>query len=190
MFTSLQAAGIFLIQSIFNAYLYIILLRIVLQYSGISYYNPLAQLCVRLTDKPMHLFYFLRKVPTKIDLAALAWFFVVQLLYFIAILLLAGVSIPAAIFPTLLLFLLKNSISCLLNLYFYSLLMMVILSWVSPPGGSPIYEAFFKITEPLLRWIRKVIPPIAGFDLSPVVAMLLIQAIQIAGEGLLGKMFS
>jgi YggT family protein len=60
-------------------------------------------------------------------------------------------------------------------LYFFLILAVVILSWVGSGLRHPIIPLMYQITEPVLRPIRKVIPPIAGFDLSALFAIIAIR---------------
>ncbi len=70
-----------------------------------------------------------------------------------------------------------------LNLYMWCLIIMAIMSWLLAFNvlnrGNPtvyrIFQFFEQITEPVLRPIRRMIPPIGGLDVSPVVLILLIQ---------------
>lgn len=65
-----------------------------------------------------------------------------------------------------------------INLVFWVLIIRAILSWVSQ-GNNPMEAVFHQLTEPMLRPIRKIIPPIGGLDLSVLVLIIGIQFIQI-----------
>jgi YggT family protein len=57
------------------------------------------------------------------------------------------------------------------------ILVSVFLSWVSPSPYNPVVQTIYGISEPLLMPFRRIIPPIAGLDVSPVVALLCFQFI-------------
>lgn len=60
------------------------------------------------------------------------------------------------------------------------LLIEVIFSWVNP--HAPLAPVVRALNEPLMRPLRRVIPPLGGIDLSPLVAFLLLQiAMRVAG---------
>jgi YggT family protein len=63
----------------------------------------------------------------------------------------------------------------------FILLIRVIMSWVVMYSRSEavqtIYRVFYQITEPLLAPLRRVLPPMGGFDLTPIVAFFIIQMI-------------
>nr|MCH9670167.1 YggT family protein [Gammaproteobacteria bacterium] len=64
--------------------------------------------------------------------------------------------------------------------FFFSILIQVILSWVNQGGGhNPVVGVLHALNEPLLRPARRMIPPISGFDLSPIVVIIGIQLAQI-----------
>jgi YggT family protein len=59
-----------------------------------------------------------------------------------------------------------------------ALLIRVLLSWVPSDPSSPIIRIIHEVTEPVLAPLRRVIPPVGGMDLSPIVAMFVIEMIQ------------
>lgn len=63
----------------------------------------------------------------------------------------------------------------LLNLYSVIVLVAVIASWVRLPPSNPIGRIVYGLTEPLLRPIRRVLPPMGGLDFSPLVLLLALQ---------------
>ncbi len=75
-----------------------------------------------------------------------------------------------------------------LTLLWVSLLVRVILSWIQlagwrPPATGPLrsaYELLYDVTEPPLRALRRILPPAGMFDLSVVVAFIIIFVLQTA----------
>ena len=75
-----------------------------------------------------------------------------------------------------------------LTLIWIILLVRVILSWVQlagwrPPATGPLrsaYDLLFDVTEPPLRLLRRVLPPAGMFDLSIVVAFIIIFVLRTA----------
>lgn len=69
----------------------------------------------------------------------------------------------------------------LLTTFVILLFVRAIISWVNPDPYNPIVRFLITSTEPLLRPLRRVIPPIAGnFDLSPLLALLLLYFLKAA----------
>jgi YggT family protein len=75
-----------------------------------------------------------------------------------------------------------------LDLYKWVLIIYVVMDWLIAFGVINTYNRFvgtvhdilYRLTEPVLRWIRGVIPAVGGLDLSPLVALLVIWFIQYA----------
>jgi YggT family protein len=67
-----------------------------------------------------------------------------------------------------------------INIYFWIILAMVVLSWLvafnvvnrSNPYVRQIGQALERLTEPLLRPIRRVLPDLGGIDISPIVLLI------------------
>ncbi|NPA49714.1 MAG: YggT family protein [Thermodesulfobacteria bacterium] len=59
-----------------------------------------------------------------------------------------------------------------LSLYMWIIIIRALLSWVNPDPYNPIVRFLYNITEPVLSRIRRVLPPLGGIDLSPLVAIL------------------
>lgn len=66
----------------------------------------------------------------------------------------------------------------LLTIYIWLIIARALLSWVTPYTYHPLTNFLYKVTEPLLKPIRKLIPPIYGLDLSPLIVIFLIYLIK------------
>ncbi|MBF0414488.1 MAG: YggT family protein [Magnetococcales bacterium] len=76
-------------------------------------------------------------------------------------------------------------IDFILGIYTWLILIRVLLSWVNPDPYNPIVQFLIQATEPVLRPFRRLIPSVAGLDLSPVAALLAVQLVQRLLVGLL-----
>jgi YggT family protein len=72
---------------------------------------------------------------------------------------------------------LLNFLSLLSLVLWLLIIARVILSWVAPMGGGPFVAFIYQATEPLLAPIRRIIPPTAGIDWSPLILLLLLGAV-------------
>jgi YggT family protein len=77
--------------------------------------------------------------------------------------------IATALFKALL-----QVIDLLLTLYIWLIIARAIISWVSPYPYHPVMRFLYRVTEPVLRPLRRVLPPIYGLDLTPLVVIFLI----------------
>lgn len=68
----------------------------------------------------------------------------------------------------------------LLDLYSWIIIIRAVMSWFSPDPSHPVVRFMEKITEPVLAPLRKLVPPekLGGLDISPLIALFLIQVIQ------------
>ncbi len=75
---------------------------------------------------------------------------------------------------------LATVIDMLLNVYSFLIIGRAIISWVNPDPYNPIVNFLHTATEPVMRYARKIIPPIGGtVDISPIVVLVLIHLVRI-----------
>jgi YggT family protein len=68
----------------------------------------------------------------------------------------------------------------LLQLYVFAIFGRIILSWFPiEPGGAmaTIFSVLYRITEPVLGPVRRILPPMGGFDISPIIVILALELI-------------
>lgn len=65
-----------------------------------------------------------------------------------------------------------------LTIYTWIVILRVLISWVGPDPFNPIVQFLMHVTDPFLDKFRRIIPPLGMFDVSPVVAILVLQALQ------------
>ncbi|MEK6682463.1 MAG: YggT family protein [Nitrospirota bacterium] len=62
-----------------------------------------------------------------------------------------------------------------LNIYMYIIIARALISWVNPDPYNPIVQFLYRITEPVLAPIRRLIPVYRiGIDISPIIVILII----------------
>lgn len=66
----------------------------------------------------------------------------------------------------------------MVNLVFYALLGMIILSWLSPSASNPGAELVIQLSEPFLAPFRRLIPNLGGLDLSPILLFIVINILE------------
>jgi YggT family protein len=62
----------------------------------------------------------------------------------------------------------------LLNVYMLLIIARAIISWVSPDPYNPIVNFLYRATDPVLRYVQRIIPPLGGIDLSPILVLIVI----------------
>ena len=167
----------FLIRVLSHLYLLLFLLRFIMQWIRADFYNPLAQFIVRATNPLVVPARRLIPASSGIDLPTLV---LLVLLEVIATWLLLYVASSPATLIQFAVFVLLRLVSLTLSLYTWTILVYVILGWISPGGYHPLTMMLAELNEPVLRPIRRLLPPISGLDLSPLLAVILIQALSLA----------
>jgi len=66
-------------------------------------------------------------------------------------------------------------VQLLFRLVYLLLLARVVMSWVVPRGvDHPVALAIYRLTDPILEPLRRLVPPIGGLDISPILAFLVL----------------
>jgi YggT family protein len=171
-----MSALIYIIQTLLRLALYVVLLRLFLQWSRADFRNPICQAIVRLTNP---LIVPLRRIlpPVgKVDTASVVAVILVAIVEMVIVTSLAGISLdPLLVLRAAALEILSTT----LWLYFYAIFLYALLSMVAPGGYTPLHSLLTALCEPVLAPFRRFIPPLGGIDLSPLWACILIQAVLI-----------
>lgn len=167
-------ALIYVLQTLGQLYILLVLLRFVLQLVRADFYNPLSQFVVKATQ-PL-LLPLRRIVPGLggIDFASLVLALLVHMALSLAVLLIAGASSAELVsaLPILALWCLISLASLFVKIFFFALIISVILSWVAQGSRHPAVELVHQVCEPVLSPIRRFIPDLGGIDISPIFAFL------------------
>ena len=177
--------GVFLIDTLVSLYVFALMLRFLLQWAEADFYNPISQFLVKLTHPPLR--YLRRFIPSvrRIDSASLVLMLAVQMLSDYLVFTLQQISASPA---SLLLVALGQLLELLYNILFYSILISVVLSWVAPRGYNPAIKLLHDLTDPLLAFFRRFLPPMGGIDISPLLALVALQFAKMAIMPLLQQM--
>jgi YggT family protein len=159
--------AVFLVQVVFGLYVLVVMLRFLLQLLRADFYNPVSQLVVKLTTpvlRPLR-----RVIPGAwgLDLSSLlvAW-----VLTAVELALMAGL-LDLDFHPLApLAWAIAELVALVLNIFLFAIVLQAILSWVSTGRYSPAGALLENLTAPLLRPLRRLIPPVSALDLTPMAA--------------------
>ncbi len=59
-----------------------------------------------------------------------------------------------------------------------AILLRVLFSWINADLFNPLVRFIYQVTEPLLAPLRRIIPPFGGLDVTPVVALLILDLVR------------
>lgn len=169
----------FIVMTLFDIYIMIIIARFVLQMVRADFYNPISQGIVKATN-PL-LIPLRRIVPGLggVDMASVVLLIIVVLIKLALWLLLNDASLGNMLNPAFVVIFLRSFASSITNFFFFAILIMSIMSWFMQGGHNPVYSLLCQVCEPVLAPVRKIMPDMGGFDLSPMIAALFILLIRV-----------
>jgi len=161
----------YLVDSLLTIYLYVLVLRFVMQLTRADFRNQIANFVVVVTNPvimPLR-----RVLPPigKVDTASVLAIILVAAANIALKTLIAGRVLDPYHFAWLLLFTLVYTF---LMFFLGAIIVYAVLSFVVPAGYNPVMALLGTVVEPVLRPFRRIIPPIANIDLSPLWATLII----------------
>ncbi len=170
-----------IINTLFDLYILLVLLRFMLQAFRADFYNPVSQFIVKATTPPLRI--FRRIIPSVSGQDAAAIVLCLLLIYAKLILLrmldIPGVPISNVTAPIgsvsylgLFIFTFADLLSLALTVFLVAIIIQVVLSWINPGQYNPVIGLVHSIAQPALRPFQKLIPPLGGLDLSPLIASL------------------
>ena len=160
---------VFLIEIAFGIYILIVMLRFLLQLTKADFYNPLSHFIVKATTpvlRPLR-----RYIPGLggIDVSSLVLAWILKAIELALIYVISGLGL-FVLQPLVLA--IPELVSLMINIYIFSILILVILSWINPGTHHPAASLLSQLTSPLMDPIRRRMPDMGGLDLSPMVAMI------------------
>ncbi|MDH5388909.1 MAG: YggT family protein [Gammaproteobacteria bacterium] len=160
---------IFLIDTLFDIYIAIVLLRFLLQQVGADFYNPISQFIVKATQKPVVI--ARRIIPSfrGVDIASLVLVILLIITKLSILLALGGIqpSITALLIRSL-----YDLIELIFDIFIFAIFVQALLSWVNPDPYNPVSAVLNSLTRPILTPIRKRLPIMGGLDLSTIAALI------------------
>lgn len=170
-------ALMFVLNAVISFFCILFLLRFLMQICRVSFSSQLGDFVVRLTGwavRPLR-----RAIPGigGVDWASLLPAFALQLLLGFLTLALSGIAPEesASAIPLVLLLAVRGILRLTVNIFIAALLLQAVLSWINP--RSPLAAPAWQLTRPILEPIRRIVPNVSGIDLSPLVAILLLQVL-------------
>jgi YggT family protein len=170
-------AIIFIVETLLTLTLFVFLLRLLLQWARADFRNPVSQAVVRMTNPLVMPLRRILPPVGKIDTASVIAVLIVAFVEVAIMFALRGLGLPPLVLW--LRMVVVEILRTTLWTYFYAIFLYALLSLIAPGGYSPMQSVLDSLCEPVLRPIRRLIPPIGGLDLSPLWAGIAIQALLI-----------
>lgn len=172
----ISSAAVFLIDTLFSLYIIAVMLRFLLQWVRADFMNPVSQFLVKVTNPPLRPLQRIIPRMRNIDLAAVVLIIALQMLDLFLINLAMGRGMSA---QGLFVSAVAEGLSTLITLFFITILIEVILSWIGPGTYNPAIALVHQINDPLMAPARRLIGPLGGIDLSPLIVIIVLQLTKI-----------
>ncbi len=171
----MQDALTFIVKTLLDLYIITFVLRFILQWVRADFRNPITHFFVRITNP---LVIPARRIIPSIGGLDTATILIVVLLELIVTIVLVNLTcMGEPHFIQIIGLTLLRIVYLTLRICLFVILIYVVLSWISPGTYNPAASLLTSIAEPMLKPFRRVIPPIGGLDLSPLFALIAIQAL-------------
>ena len=179
MNNALSDIAVTIASPLFSLALFLIAMRFLAQLCGVSPYNPIS-VGIRTVTNPI-VAPVNRLIPAgkRLNIGAIVALILCQTAY-IAIMLWilsrfdAFNIVPALIWSAL------GAAGLLINIIFYSVLAIIIVSFLAPQSNHPAVEFLWQLTEPVMAPLRSIIPPMGGLDFSPILLFIGINVIRVS----------
>lgn len=179
MNNALSDIAVTIASPLFSLALFLIAIRFLAQLCGVSPYNPISMGVRKVTDPIVAPINRLIPAGKRINVGALVALIFCQTAY-IAVMLAVLSRFDAFNIVQALIWSVLGAAGLLINIVFYSVLAIIIVSFLAPQSNHPAVEFVWQLTEPVMSPLRKVIPPMGGLDFSPILLFIGINVIRVS----------
>jgi len=174
----IQNASTFIIETLFNLALYIVLLRFWMQWVRADFRNDFGQFIISVTNPiiiPIR-----RVVPSigVVDTATVLFAIIIAALKFYALIFIAGGGFTSYSVLKILTIAIASVLDSSIYLFLAAIFIGIIASWLNPHSYHPILNIARSISEPLLSPARRLLPSMGGIDFSPMLVILFLRVSQ------------
>lgn len=170
MYDAMNSGFLFLTSTVFDLYIFILVVRLLLAWAGANYFDPFTQLVIKLTDfiiKP------LRRVFPNLGRLETSSLLLIVLLDIIKLFILSWLTYGIPNLLGILVMTVGDVLKDILQIFFFAIILQAILSWIQPM--SPANRLLSQITAPIMRPLHRIIPLINGIDITPIPALIILQ---------------
>ncbi|HGG61125.1 MAG TPA: YggT family protein [Gammaproteobacteria bacterium] len=176
---ALTNVAYFLVDTLFDLYLVLIVVRFLLGMTRADFYNPISQFVVTATNPVVLPLRKLLPPIGKIDTASIVALVGLKIVQVVLLLLIKGVTPDIA---AIIGYVIIELIVLVIYVFMFSIIILAVMSWVNPQayaGNNPLVSVLTSLTRPIMQPISRIVPRMGMFDLSPLAALLLLQVLLI-----------
>ena len=179
MNSALADIGMTIVQPLFSLAMLLIAVRFLAQLCGVSGYNPISMTLRRVTNIIVLPLSRLLPSGNRFSPGALLALILIQVVFIALMLGLVG-QLDAFNVLQALIWSALGAAGLLVSIIFYSVIAMIVVSFLAPQSSHPAVEFIWELTEPVMAPLRQVLPPIGGLDFSPIILFIALNVIRVS----------
>ena len=179
MNSALTDIGMTIVQPLFSLAMLLIAVRFLAQLCGVSGYNPISMTLRRVTNVIVLPLSRLLPSGNRFSPGALLALILIQVAFIALMFGLVG-QLDAFNVLRALMWSALGAAGLLVSIIFYSVIAMIVVSFLAPQSSHPAVEFIWELTEPVMAPLRQVLPPMGGLDFSPIILFIALNVIRVS----------
>ena len=179
MNNALTDIGMTIVQPLFSLAMLLIAVRFLAQLCGVSGYNPISMTLRRVTNVIVLPLSRLLPSGNRFSPGALLALILIQVAFIALMFGLVG-QLDAFNVLQALIWSALGAAGLLVSIIFYSVIAMIVVSFLAPQSSHPAVEFIWELTEPVMAPLRQVLPPMGGLDFSPIILFIALNVIRVS----------
>ena len=179
MNSALTDIGMTIVQPLFSLAMLLIAVRFLAQLCGVSGYNPVSMTLRRVTNVVVLPLSRLLPSGNRFSPGALVALMLIQVVFIALMFTLEG-RLDAFNVLQALIWAAMGCASLLASIIFYSVIAMIVVSFLAPQSSHPAVEFVWELTEPVMAPLRQILPPMGGLDFSPIILFIALNVIRVS----------
>ena len=179
MNSALTDIGMTIVQPLFSLAMLLIAVRFLAQLCGVSGYNPISMTLRRVTNVIVLPLSRLLPSGNRFSPGALLALTLMQVVFIALMFGLLG-QLDAFNILQALIWSVLGAAGLLVSIIFYSVIAMIVVSFLAPQSSHPAVEFIWELTEPVMAPLRQVLPPMGGLDFSPIILFIALNVVRVS----------
>ena len=179
MNSALTDIGMTIVQPLVSLAMLPIAVRFLAQLCGVSGYNPISMTLRRVTNVIVLPLSRLLPSGNRFSPGALLALILLQVVFIALMFGLVG-QLDAFNVLQALIWSALGAAGLLVSIIFYSVIAMIVVSFLAPQSSHPAVEFIWELTEPVMAPLRQVLPPMGGLDFSPIILFIALNVIRVS----------
>jgi len=179
MNSALTDIGMTIVQPLFSLAMLLIAVRFLAQLCGVSGYNPISMTLRRVTNVIVLPLSRLLPSGNRFSPGALLALILIQVVFIALMFGLVG-QLDAFNVLQALIWSALGAAGLLVSIIFYSVIAMIVVSFLAPQSSHPAVEFIWELTEPVMAPLRQVLPPMGGLDFSPIILFIALNVVRVS----------